>query len=104
MALSVNDKGRTIIVTGTTATTEQITAEQCYVTKIVWYDVTTGDHKCSIDDNDGDTIFPLVIDAVTNAGMMTYDFTRPHPINGIHIDDLDSGELYIYLASRESAI
>ena len=103
MALEINDIGRTIQITGTTAASEKVTDDHCYISKIVWYNATSAADKLNITDKDGNDIFPFV--AAGSNRMVSYDFmVCPHPIDGIYIDDLDSGEVYIYIATRPGAM
>jgi hypothetical protein len=105
MSLQITDKGRTIIVTGTTSVSQKVTDELCQVSKVVWYGPTTAGQLLIVKDKDGDTIFPFVVGSTTSGVMITYDFPTPdgHPINGIYISDMDAGEVRFYIAARESA-
>ena len=95
--------GNPIKITGVTAVAEVITANFVYIQKVVWYGVTTAAHKMHITNTDGKTLFKLTADAPGPSGEMMYtlDFpTFPHPCYGLKIDDLDSGEVYIYTVDR----
>ena len=104
--MAIDASHNPIMIEGETiSSSTKLTDEFCYVQKVVWYGVTTAAHKARITDKNGKTLFPFTADAPGASGemMYTYDFPHsPHPCNGLYVDDLDSGNLYIYTAMRET--
>jgi hypothetical protein len=68
--------------------------ENVYIKFIYWYKPTTVGHLASIKDKNGNVIIPLYCDVA--------DQCQVWPLwtvfDGIHVDDLDSGTLYIYVS------
>lgn len=96
--------GNPIVVTGTTATAEVITANTVKVQKVVWYGATTAGHLVNITDTAGNKLFPFCADAPGVSGLMMYcyDFPKhPHPCYGLKVDDMDSGTILIYTVDRD---
>ena len=104
MAITTNDATvNPIKIAGTTATAVAITTRLVYVQKVIWYGATTAAHKMSITNTAGDQLFKLTADAPGTSGEMMYtiDFMiHPHPCQGLKVNDLDSGEVYIYTVPR----
>jgi len=104
MAVS-GDTNPMYIATGDVAGDTTVTDDFVYVQKVVWYGATTSAHLAMVKDKNGSALFPFCADAPGSAGLMmyTYEFPLiPHPCNGIHVDDLDSGSLYFYITGRSS--
>lgn len=93
MALTVVNTINPIKVTGDTAADTVILARRAFIKFIKWYKPTTVGHLCHITDSEGVTIAKLYCD--------TANVTQIDPlfisVNGINCDDLDSGELYLYI-------
>ncbi len=93
MALTVVNTTNPIKVTGTTATDTEILGMQVFIKFIKWYKPTSIGDLCHITDEDGNTIAKLYCDKA--------DVSQIEPIfllvDHIHCDDLDSGEVYIYI-------
>lgn len=93
MALTVVNTTNPIKVTGTTAIDTKILGQLVFIKFIKWYKPTTIGHLCHITDEDGNTIAKLYCDTVDVSKIEPIFLTVDH----IHCDDLDSGELYIYI-------
>lgn len=91
-----------IKITGTTGTAEVITANTVMVQKIVWSGVTTAGHKLSITDTAGNQIAKMTVDLPGAAGLLMAEctFPVPHPCVGLKVDDMDSGEVLIYIVTK----
>ena len=101
MAISVTINNP-IKVTGTESSAAVVTANTVMVQKIVWSGVTTAGHKLSITDTAGNQIAKMTVDLPGTAGLLMVDctFPVPHPCVGLKIDDMDSGEVLIYLVTK----
>ena len=81
-----------IKVTGTAATSEDITTDEIFVKFITWYKPTTVGHLLNLNDGDGNNIITLYCD--------TADESQLWPIytncRGLACDDMDSGTLFIF--------
>jgi hypothetical protein len=93
MALTVTNTVNPIKVTGDTAVDTEILGKSAAIKFIKWYNPTTTGHLCHITDGEGVTISKMYCD--------TAHVTQIDPVftwvNGVKCDDLDSGELYIYI-------
>ena len=99
---TISDDGRLIRVHGgTISENTKVTDDTCYIQKIVWYNITGNGHKAMVKDKNGNPCFPFACESASNGNMMTYNFdTAPFPSKGLYVDDLDSGELFFYIATR----
>lgn len=99
---TIDDDGRLIRVHGgAISSNTKVTDDMCYIQKIVWYNITTNGHKAMIKDRHGKPRFPLICASAGSGNMLTYEFdTTPFPSDGLYVDDLDSGELFFYIATR----
>lgn len=92
MALTVDATLNRIKVTGTTATSEEVFGDQIFVKHIYWYNPTTEGHLVSILDKNDKQIILLRCESDNQSQIW--------PIisvcDQIHIDDMDSGTLFIY--------
>ena len=98
MAITADTTGNPYVITGTTATDDTVTDSFVTIQAILWHAADTNGHLCSVTDKDGKQLWK---------GQMTTtkldeDIIMPFPLgldssNGIHVDDMDSGELYIYI-------
>ena len=93
MALTVVKTVNPIKVTGTTSADTIILDRMAFVKFIKWYKPTAIGHICHITDSENVTIAKFYCD--------TDDVSQIDPlfilVNGIKCDDMDSGELYIYI-------
>ena len=84
-----------IVVYGDTITASQcITNDRVVITAIFWNLATTADHQMAIQDKEGNLLFEMTNIAAKDDNMITGIRV---PANGIYMDDLDSGAVYIYL-------
>lgn len=93
MPLTVTNTINPIKVTGTTASSTAILTKGAFVKFIKWYKPTTVGHLCNITDGDGNTIVKMYCDTA-NTSMTEPVFLW---VDHIYCDDMDSGELYIYI-------
>ena len=94
MTLTVGDKGYVIKVTGTTAVAQVVTANFVRLGGILWYRPTTIGHLLNITDTDGDDFVQGYCDIANISKWWNF---QDQPVNGLKIDDMDSGTVYIYL-------
>ena len=94
MALTTNtNKGHKIIhITGTTTTPSSIFTDDKFIDRIVWDGPTTAGHKLSILTGNNKPFYGWTC-SVNNSG---HDQKLGRFIAGMKIDDLDSGEVYVY--------
>ena len=101
--MAINTDGNPITIKSQViATDTEITSRYVYVQKIIWLGVTTASHKANFISANGADLFHFDADAPGASGLMMYTidfFIHPHPCPGIHCDDLDSGDVYIYLVN-----
>jgi hypothetical protein len=98
MAITAAEHGGVIKVTGTTATADDIVDRQVDIQAIVWYGATTDGHKLSITDADGNQIWKAQMNTSNLGENISITFPKGvHSEDGIYCDDMDSGEVYIYL-------
>lgn len=92
MAITSNTSGSIFKITGTTATSTSVTDNQIFIKHIYWYNPTTAGHLLSLTDRNGRDIIDCYCD--------TANVSQIHPIititDGIYVDDMDSGALFIY--------
>ncbi len=96
MALTADINGNPIKVTGTTDTADTIhapTGIPIYVKYIRWYNITTTGDLCHIYDETGRTIIKMI--AESDGSSQQWEIMSGFA--GLYCDDLDSGELYIYI-------
>ena len=93
MAITADATVNPIVVTGTTAASNKIIDHQGFVKFIRWYKPTAVGHIVSITNQYGDR--------VTKEYCMQANLSVDIPVfsicDGLYCDDLDSGELYIYM-------
>ena len=92
MSLTVTDKGNVIQVTGTTAAAQAVSTNFMHLVGVLWYAPSTQDHLLSITDKSGNQV--LKGKCVTANASNWWDLDGL-PVNGLKIDDMDSGEVYI---------
>jgi len=95
MALTTDKLGSPVKITGTTDTSTEIFGPypKVFVKWVYWYNVTAAGNLCSIIDHNGR-------DLIVMRGRRAND-VQCWPImqlcEGVYVDDLDSGTLYIYV-------
>lgn len=85
-----------IVVTGTTAASDDATTKTVYITAIYWFSPDTIGDLLAIQDGNGREIIELEC-VVADQSLW---WVPPDPIycpNGVYSDDMDSGTLYIYV-------
>lgn len=92
MPLTIVDTRSPIKVTGTTSSDTEIWDADIFIKFLYWYKPTTIGHLLALKDGSGDDIIPLRCE-VADGSQFIPIFTK---FKGIHIDDMDSGVLYIY--------
>lgn len=87
------------ITGGAVSTSTKITDETVIIQRILWYGATTAGHLLSVTDKAGNTLYKCSADAPGSSGVLTYsdDFPLGLAVSGIYCDDMDSGELYVYV-------
>ncbi len=101
MALTIDKSCNPIKITGTTDVLTEITNDTIRIQAILWSYVTTAGHKAMIKNRFGKEIAPLIADTPGTNGNLIYFLPfgdRGFGCQGLYCDDLDSGELYIYLS------
>jgi len=92
MAITTDATLNRIKVTGTTATSTEVFGDHTFVKHVYWYNPTTVGHLISMKDKNGKEIILLRCE--------TANTSQVWPIisvcDQIHIDDMDSGALFIY--------
>ena len=92
MALTITQQNKSIWkITGTTSSSTKITDEKVHLQWVHWHKPTTVGHLLSVTDKDGNQL--------TNGYCLTGNESQWLPVdadvNGIYIDDLDSGTVLI---------
>ncbi len=83
--------GNPIVVTGTASSEETITDMVLHVNTIRWFQPTTNAHLLTLTDKEGNTVAKFYASANVSENIEVNG-----RINGIHVTDMDSGELHIY--------
>lgn len=98
--MSIKTDHNPMYIKGETLSADKtITDDFCYLYKVVWSGCTTADHKANVVDKNGEPLCPF---HASSAGMRTFDFAhQPLACDGIHVDDLDSGDLYFYVSAKK---
>ena len=93
MTLSIRKDNTPLKVTGTTSVKQAVIERPVFIKFVYWYKPTTAAHLFVLKDSKGFEI--------TKGYCETGNWSQYHPIygryDGIYCDDLDSGELLIYL-------
>ena len=92
MSLTVVDSGNVIQVTGTTAAAQAVSTNFLRLVGVLWYAPTSADDLLSITDKNGKQV--LKGKCVTAKASNWWDLDSLSA-NGITINDMDSGEVYI---------
>lgn len=88
--------GNPIVVTGTTAASDDAYTKDCWLTAVYWFSPDTIGDLCAIQDGSGNEIVELEV-VVADQSLW---WVPPEPIfckGGIYSDDMDSGTLYLYI-------
>ena len=98
MAITADVAGNPFKVTGTTSASEKVTDSEVIIQAILWHAATTNAHLCSVIDKAGNQLWKGKM-ATTK---LNEDIFVSFPLglyshDGIYVDDMDSGELYIYI-------
>ena len=98
MAITADVTGNPLKITGTTAASNKVTDNPVTIQAFLWTGATTNGHLVSVTDKAGNQLWKGQM-ATTK---LTEDiaFTLPlglYSSDGIYVDDMDSGELYIYI-------
>ncbi len=98
MAITADVTGNPFKVTGTTAAAEKVTDSGVMIQGFLWTGATTNGHLVSVTDKAGNQLWKAQM-ATTN---LTEGISQSFPMglyssDGIYVNDMDSGELYIYL-------
>lgn len=96
--LTKNVSGNPFKITGTTDVAEKILDTEVMIQGILWTGATTDGHLCSLTDKAGRQLWKGKM-ATTKLGEDIYEwFPRGlYSSDGIYVNDIDSGELYIYV-------
>lgn len=92
MSITADEKCNPITVTGTCSSAEKVTDKMTYVKFIRWYKPTTVGHLLSVLNKNGNAI----TDAYCDVANVSQDIPIFTILEGIYIDDMDSGSLFIY--------
>lgn len=92
MALTTDKEQNIIKVTGDTNTSTEVFADLVFIKHVYWYNPTTAGHLLAIKDKNGKDIILMRCES-NNQSQVWPIITK---VNGIYIDDMDSGTLYIY--------
>lgn len=95
MPILIDATGNPLIVkdAAIAADTEILAAANVFIKYIYWFQPTTIGHLATIKDRTGRLILPMYCE-VANQSQMWPIWSKA---NSIHIDDLDSGEIYIFI-------
>lgn len=101
MALTIDESINPIKVTGTVATGQAVTTYRGRVQMIVWTGATTDGHLLSVTNKEGTDIWKATMATSNLTENIVADFSgfpgNGLNVNGISIDDMDSGEVLIYI-------
>jgi len=93
MALTVLDDKNPIKVTGTSDAKALILSEWVVIRAVRWYVATTAGHLLALQDKHGDTIIKMRAEADNTSQTVYLNIG----VDEIYCDNMDSGELYIYV-------
>lgn len=98
MAITPDVTGNPLKVTGTTVASEKVTDSEVMIQGFLWTGATTNGHLLSVTDKAGNQLWKAQM-ATTK---LTEDISQSFPLglyssDGIYVNDMDSGELYIYI-------
>jgi hypothetical protein len=95
MALTTVATANPIKVTGTTSTSEVITANTVSIVGILWFNPTTAAHLMALQHANGQNITEGY--CLAGGQPVWQSFARPFLAHGISCDKMESGTLYIYV-------
>lgn len=98
MAITAVVTGNPFKITGTTTSANKVTDSEVMIQAMLWHKATTNAHLLSVTDKAGNQIWKAQMTTV-NLGNDIY-ITFPLGLStqdGIYVNDMDSGELYIYI-------
>ena len=94
----ITNFGLPVVVYGDTITaTKTITTSPCVIVAIYWQQPTTLTHIMRLQNKVGDTVFEADC-VVVNQGLSLQNIRLS--MDGIYMDDLDSGAVYFYLENN----
>ena len=93
MAITVVNTVNPIKVTGTESSASAVLTKDVYIKFIQWYKPTTAGHLLSVVDSNGNQI----VKAYCENANETYWLPIFTEFRDIYINDMDSGEVYIYI-------
>lgn len=98
MATTSDITGNPYKVTGTTAAAEKVTDSGVMIQGFLWHGATTDGHLLSVTDKNGRQLWKgkMATTALTEPVQITFP-QGLYSANGIYVNDMDSGELYIYI-------
>ena len=92
---SVDNMRVPVLVSGDTiSSSTRITDDRVVIVGVYWFNPTTSAHLAAFQDKDGNELLELKA-VVATQGIYLQNIRIP--ANGIYMDDLDSGSVYIYL-------
>ena len=97
MAITAVATGNPIKVTGTTNAANKVTDSPVRIKKIIWYKATTNAHLLSVTDKAGKQLWKAQMTTTKLGENIEVDFPGGLESKGIYINDMDSGEVYIYI-------
>ena len=98
ITVTIDTTGNPFVITGTTAIFTKITDSSVMVQAILWTGATTDGHLVSICDKAGRLLWKGKMATSKLGEDIPGDFPLGlYSSNGIYINDMDSGELFIYI-------
>ena len=93
MAVTAVVSGNPYVVTGTTTTNDKVTDDIVRVKAVYWHVPTTAGHKLSVKRKDTSIVCQLQCEYANESQFIPVNISA----EGIYVDDMDSGTLYIYI-------
>ena len=96
MAITVDKTTNVIKITGTTNASQAVDTNEVNIQSIKWFgdDIADGD-IIILQNTNGDTVFKHIATAADTGGF--WSFPLGHTAKGLKSDDIDSGEVHIYI-------
>ncbi len=99
MSISADISSNPFKITGTTSSSEVVTTARVRIQGFLWVGATTNGHLLSITDVAGNQLWKAqMVTRILNEGIFIPFPLGLRSVDGIHINDMDSGEVYIYVA------
>lgn len=97
MAITADVTGNPFKVTGTTTAANKVTDSIVMIQGFLWTGATTNGHLVSVTNKAGKQLWKgqMATTALTEPVQITFPLGLP--ANGVYVNDMDSGELYIYV-------